>query len=84
MISLARRAAEKGLSVRQVEEAVKLVNRQTPEVKASRRFSFEIPESVRRAARELGIGAGDRNEASMKLSFDGSNHGSGESDSCHN
>lgn len=74
MISLARRAAEKGLSVRQVEEAVKLVKRQTPEVKASRRFSFEIPESVRRAARELGIGVKVTGTKSrMKLSLDGLN-----------
>ena len=74
MISLARRAAEKGLSVRQVEEAVKLANRQAPEVKTSKRFSFEIPETVKRAARELGIGVKVTGTKSrMKLSLDGLN-----------
>ncbi|NLB83497.1 MAG: ParB/RepB/Spo0J family partition protein [Synergistaceae bacterium] len=43
MISLALRAAEKGLSVRQVEEAVKLANRQVPEVKISKRFPSRFP-----------------------------------------
>ena len=74
VISLARRAAEKGMSVRQVEEAVKLANRQVPEVKPPKRFSFEIPESVRRAARELGIGVRVTGTKSrMKLSIDGLN-----------
>ncbi len=74
LISLARRAAEKGFSVRQVEEAVKLANRQAPEVKTSKRFSFEIPESARKAARELGIGVKVTGTKSrMKLSLDGLN-----------
>ncbi len=74
MIALARTAEERGMSVRQLEEAVKRSKLQVPEISAAKRASFVIPEPVQSSLRGLGISlrvTGNPNR--MKVSLDGLN-----------
>jgi ParB family chromosome partitioning protein len=74
MIALARTAEERGMSVRQLEEAVKRSKLQAPEVSAARRASFVIPEPVQTSLKGLGISlrvTGNPNR--MRVSLDGLN-----------
>lgn len=74
MIALARAAEERGMSVRQLEEAVKRSKLRVPEVSAARRASFVIPEPVQSSLKGMGISlkvTGNPNR--MKVSLDGLN-----------
>ena len=74
MIALARTAEERGMSVRQLEEAVRRSKLQMPEVSAAKRASFVIPEPVQSSLRGQGISlkvTGNPNR--MKVSLDGLN-----------
>ena len=74
MIALARTAEERGMSVRQLEEAVRRSKLQVPEVSSAKRASFVIPEPVQSSLRGQGISlkvTGNPNR--MKVSLDGLN-----------
>lgn len=72
MFTLARTAEERGMSVRQLEEAVKRTKLQTPKVSAAKRVSFEIPRPVEDAVKSLGFSLKvTGNSKRMKVSIDG-------------
>ncbi len=72
MTALARTAAERGLSVRQLEEAARSAKRDFTLVTRPGRIRYVVPTAVRQRAKSLGIGLRVTGEGDkMRLALDG-------------
>lgn len=72
MIALAKAVPERGLSVRQLEEAVRRATTARGAVERPRKTAFAIPAQVRKRARSLGIGLRASSDGGrIRLAMDG-------------